>query len=59
MDTTNENNQKACQFPIGTSLKTNKIIIVCINAFMMLPIIIRNYTLLGLGISVALLLIST
>lgn len=59
MDTTNENNQKACQFAIGTSLKTNKIIIVCINAFMMLPIIIRNYTLLGLGISVALLLIST
>ena len=58
MDTTNENIQKTSQFPIGTSLKTNKIIIFCINALMMIPLIVRNYTLIGLGISVAILLIS-
>ena len=58
MDTTNENIQKTSQFPIGTSLKTNKIIIFCINALVMIPLIVQNYSLIGLGISAAILLIS-
>lgn len=58
MDTTNENIQEPSQFQIGTSLKTNKIIIFCINALMMIPLIVRNYTLIGLGISATILFIS-
>ena len=58
MDTTNENIQKTSQCPIGTSLKTNKIIIFCINALVMIPLIVQNYSLIGLGISAAILLIS-
>lgn len=58
MDTPNENIQKPSQFQIGTSLKTNKIIIFCINALMMIPLIVRNYTLIGLGISATILFVS-
>ncbi len=59
MDTVNDNNIiEKIKFPIGTSLRVNKLIYFCLNLVLILPLIIDNFSPIGAGISATIIVIA-